>query len=228
MSDVTRILSQINDGDPKAAAQLFPLVYDELRRLAAAKTTHETPAQTLQATALVYEVYLKLMGGAGQRAFAIQRHLFAAAAEAMRQILEDRARRKLTMLHGGPWRKQETPQAVTGAQQGFWRDHRCRQMTGPVGQGAHATNPSRQDAALSGNDVWRDRENLGAISEYSRVRLGLRACLDEASLAAEMPDHCLEADCCRILPGFNPEFSPCKYGMSDVRPEFSVWGRIHD
>ena len=105
VSDVTRILSQIESGDPSTAEKLLPLVYDELRKLAAAKLAHEKPGQTLQATALVHEAYLRLMGNAGAKSFAHQRHFFAAAAEAMRRILVDQARRKLSVRHGGQWQR---------------------------------------------------------------------------------------------------------------------------
>jgi RNA polymerase sigma factor (TIGR02999 family) len=98
MSEVTRILSQIESGDPAAAEQLLPIVYDELRRLAAAKLAHEKPGQTLNATALVHEAYLRLVG---DLAFADRRHFFRVAAEAMRRILIDRARRKQRVRHGG-------------------------------------------------------------------------------------------------------------------------------
>src|SRR5215468_11521742 len=91
MSDVTRILQAIDEGDPKAAGQLLPLVYDELRRLAAAQLAREKPGQTLEATALVHEAYLRLVG---DQQFANRRHFFAAAAQAMRRILIDAARRK--------------------------------------------------------------------------------------------------------------------------------------
>src|SRR5918911_4408563 len=91
MSDVTHILSAIEEGDPSAAGQLLPLVYDELRRLAAAKLAQEKPGQTLDATALVHEAYLRLVG---DQQFANRRHFFAAAAQAMRRILIDAARRK--------------------------------------------------------------------------------------------------------------------------------------
>src|SRR6476661_5263122 len=93
MSDVTRILSAIETGDPHAAEQLLPLVYDELRKLAAQRLANEKPGQTLDATALVHEAYLRLVG---DRQFASRRHFFAAAAEAMRLILIDAARRKAT------------------------------------------------------------------------------------------------------------------------------------
>jgi RNA polymerase sigma factor (sigma-70 family) len=148
MSDVTRILAQIDSGDPQAAAQLLPLVYDELRKLAASKLAQEKPGQTLQATALVHEAYLRLVGsgqgapdsGRGAEgsdvegnpsspnpeprtprqsppapdpqppappAFNSRGHFFAAAAEAMRRILVDNARRKKSQRGGGAWERQE-------------------------------------------------------------------------------------------------------------------------
>src|SRR5215831_11960142 len=101
MSDVTRILSAIEQGDPHGAAQLLPLVYDELRRLAAQKLAGEKPGQTLQATALVHEAYLRLVDVEQAQHWDSRRHFFAAAAEAMRRILVDKARRKRTVKHGG-------------------------------------------------------------------------------------------------------------------------------
>ncbi len=101
MSDVTRILSQIESGDPSAAEQLLPLVYDELRKLAAAKLAGEKPGQTLQATALVHEAYVRLVGQSGGTSWDGRGHFFAAAAEAMRRILIDQARRKQSERHGG-------------------------------------------------------------------------------------------------------------------------------
>jgi len=124
MSDVTRILSQIDSGNPAAAEQLLPLVYDELRKLAAARLAHEKPGQTLQATALVHEAYLRLLGRQGDRrqeigdsdgssgpspvpcsssppSFRSRGHFFAAAAEAMRRILIERARAKGRQKRGG-------------------------------------------------------------------------------------------------------------------------------
>ena len=105
MSDVTRILSAIDQGDPHAAAQLLPLVYDELRRLAAQKLAQEKPGQTLQATALVHEAYVRLVGGAADRRWDGRGHFFAAAAEAMRRILIDRARHKNSRKAGGGRRR---------------------------------------------------------------------------------------------------------------------------
>jgi RNA polymerase sigma factor (TIGR02999 family) len=102
MSDVTRILSQIESGDPSAAEQLLPLVYDELRKLAAAKLVQEKPGQTLQATALVHEAYLRLVRNErGDQPWDNRGHFFAAAAEAMRRILIDQARQKESLRRGG-------------------------------------------------------------------------------------------------------------------------------
>ena len=104
MSDVTRILDAAAAGDPKAAEELLPLVYDELRKLAAARLAQQNPGQTLQATALVHEAYLRLAGG-GQQDWNGRGHFFAAAAEAMRRILVENARRKNALKHGGGWNR---------------------------------------------------------------------------------------------------------------------------
>ena len=101
MTNVTHILSAIEQGDPHAADQLLPLVYDELRKLAAQKLAQEKPGQTLQATALVHEAYLRLVDGESARRWENRRHFFAAAAEAMRRILIENARRKQAERHGG-------------------------------------------------------------------------------------------------------------------------------
>jgi RNA polymerase sigma factor (TIGR02999 family) len=105
MSDVTRILSAVEQGDPHAAEQLLPLVYDELRKLAAQKLAQERAGQTLQSTALVHEAYLRLVDPEGARHWSGRGHFFAAAAEAMRRILVDNARRKQTEKHGGGRRR---------------------------------------------------------------------------------------------------------------------------
>src|SRR5262245_22634814 len=104
MGDVTRILGDIDRGDPRATEQLLPLVYDELRRLAAQKMAHEAPGQTLNATALVHEAYIRLVGSAAQD-WENRRHFFAAAAEAMRRILIESARRRQRLRHGGDHRQ---------------------------------------------------------------------------------------------------------------------------
>jgi RNA polymerase sigma factor (TIGR02999 family) len=101
VSEVTRILSAIEQGDPHAAEQLLPLVYDELRKLAAAKLAREKPGQTLQATALVHEAYLRLVDTDKAQQWDSRGHFFAAAAEAMRRILVDNARHKKRSRHGG-------------------------------------------------------------------------------------------------------------------------------
>ena len=101
MSDVTRILSAIERGDPRASEQLLPLVYDELRQLAAQRMAQEKPGQTLQATALVHEAYVRLVGAEQGQQFNSRGHFFAAAAEAMRRILVENARRKQRGKHGG-------------------------------------------------------------------------------------------------------------------------------
>src|SRR5438552_17147020 len=100
MSEVTRILDAIQQGDPKATEELLPLVYEELRKLAALKMANERPGQTLQPTALVHEAWLRLTGGANQE-WNGRGHFFAAAAEAMRRILVENARRKQRVKHGG-------------------------------------------------------------------------------------------------------------------------------
>ena len=114
MSEVTRILTAIEQGDPSAAEQLLPLVYDELRKLAAQKLSHENPGQTLQATALVHEAYLRLVGDQSpttnyqppQQHWDNRGHFFAAAAEAMRRIMIDQARQKQSRRRGGGRQRQ--------------------------------------------------------------------------------------------------------------------------
>lgn len=113
MSDVTHILSQIESGDPTAGSRLLPLVYEELRKLAAAKLAVEKPGQTLQATALVHEAFLRLVKAPGEQSelspllWDGRGHFFAAAAEAMRRILVENARRKRRIKHGGELNRQE-------------------------------------------------------------------------------------------------------------------------
>ena len=106
MSEVTQILSQIEQGDRTAAEQLLPLVYEELRKLAAARLAQEKPGQTLEATALVHEAYMRLVGSDGQ-GWENHRHFFAAAAEAMRRILVENARRRTSAKHGGNLNRQD-------------------------------------------------------------------------------------------------------------------------
>src|SRR5215470_15708478 len=109
MSELTRILSAIDNGDPHGAEQLLPLVYDELRKLAAQRLAQEKPGQTIQATALVHEAYLRLVDGGQPQDWNGRGHFFAAAAEAMRRILVERARHKQSRKAGGGRRRQELP-----------------------------------------------------------------------------------------------------------------------
>lgn len=110
MTEITRILTAIDQGDAQAAGELLPLVYDELRNLAAQKMAHEAPGQTLQATALVHEAYLRLVGSQDQK-WDNRGHFFAAAAEAMRRILIETARRKQRVKRGGNRQRQELQEA---------------------------------------------------------------------------------------------------------------------
>lgn len=114
MADVTQILSQIESGDPNAADQLLPLVYGELRKLAAAKLAQEKPGQTLQATAIVHEAYIRLVDVQKAQHWDSRGHFFAAAAEAMRRILVERARHKGRTKHGGQYRRRELLDADIG------------------------------------------------------------------------------------------------------------------
>src|SRR4051812_49612084 len=107
MNDATRLLSAIEQGDPKAAEQLLPLVYDELRRLAAHRLAQEKPGQTLQATALVHEAYLRLVGDSDEQHWNSRGHFFGAAAEAMRRILVEQARHKRSAKVGGHLQREE-------------------------------------------------------------------------------------------------------------------------
>jgi RNA polymerase sigma factor (TIGR02999 family) len=113
MTDATRVLSAIERGDPKAAEQLLPLVYDELRMLASRRLGREAPGQTLQATALVHEAYLRLVDGNQARRWDSRGHFFAAAAEAMRRILVENARRKRCPKHGGGLHRIDLDGALT-------------------------------------------------------------------------------------------------------------------
>jgi RNA polymerase sigma factor (TIGR02999 family) len=112
MSDVTQVLSQIEDGDGQAAEELLPLVYAELRKLAAEKMAHEKPGQTLQATALVHEAYIRLVDTEKAQHWNSRGHFFAAAAEAMRRILVERARHKRRVCHGEACRRVELDEAT--------------------------------------------------------------------------------------------------------------------
>jgi RNA polymerase sigma factor (TIGR02999 family) len=115
MNEVTRILSAVEQGDPQAAEQLLPLVYNELRKLAAQRLAQEKPGQTLQATALVHDAYLRLAGGDAAQHWNSRGHFFAAAAEAMRRILIDSARRKRRVKHGGDHQRVDLDQVCSVA-----------------------------------------------------------------------------------------------------------------
>lgn len=115
MNDVSQILNAIGKGDQHAAADLLPLLYDELRKLAAQKLAHESSGQTLQATALVHEAYLRLIGGQDEPCWDNRGHFFAAAAEAMRRILIENARRKLRIRHGGEFDRIELSPEIAKA-----------------------------------------------------------------------------------------------------------------
>src|SRR5262245_57513182 len=117
MSEVTRILSAIEQGEPHAAEKLLPLVYEELRNLAAHKLAQEKPGQTLQATALVHEAYLRLVGAEPQQPWESRGHFFAAAAEAMRRILVDSARRHHALKRGGNLEPIALPELAESATQ---------------------------------------------------------------------------------------------------------------
>ena len=112
MSDFTRALSAMKQGDPHGAEELLPLVYDELRKLAAAKLSQEKPGQTLEATALVHEAYLRLVDVENTQHWSSRGHFFAAAAEAMRRILVDQARRRHAVKRGGLAERQELSNSV--------------------------------------------------------------------------------------------------------------------
>ncbi len=112
MSDVSQILKAIHDGDRLATAELLPLIYDELRRLAAQKLAHEPPGQSIQATALVHEAYVRLVEDNDEQRWDNRGHFFAAAAEAMRRILIENARKKLRIKHGGEFERIELPDVV--------------------------------------------------------------------------------------------------------------------
>jgi RNA polymerase sigma factor (TIGR02999 family) len=139
MSEVTHILSAIEQGDPHAAEQLLPLVYEELRQLAAHKMAQETPGQTLQATALVHEAYLRLVASGSAAIPAEQHwksrgHFFGAAAEAMRRILIDRAREKMAQKRGGDWKRipfeEVDPPGGTPPRELLALDEALEQLTG--------------------------------------------------------------------------------------------------
>ena len=157
MTEVTRILTAIEGGDPRAADQLLPLVYDELRKLAAKKLAHEKPGQTLDATALVHEVYMRLVDGEKVKRWNSRGHFFAAAADAMRHILVDNARRKRRTKHGGDRQRiklnEYLPDHPTNSEQILALDEALRRLAGQDPEAAaivrlrYFTGLSVEDAA---------------------------------------------------------------------------------
>ncbi|HYV34216.1 MAG TPA: ECF-type sigma factor [Gemmataceae bacterium] len=183
MSDVTRILSAIEHGDPKAAEQLLPLVYDELRKLAAQRLTGEKPGQTLQATALVHEAYLRLVGVQNEQQWDSRGHFFAAAAEAMRRILLNRARDKKRSKRGGERRRVDLDQIEialdTNDEQLIALDEALTQLTEEDADAARLVNLrffaglTLKDAAASLGLALRTAERQWAYARawlYARLR----------------------------------------------------------
>ena len=176
MNEVTRILHAIERGDVKATDELLPVVYEELRLLAAQKLAHESPGQTLQATALVHEAYLRLLGDEGQT-WENRAHFFAAAAEAMRRILIDNARRKRRLKRGGGQEKVDLGDAEPAT-------------NGPdddsdrVGRGPGEARPARQSQSrpgqapvLRGPDRRAGGQGPGHLPQHGGPLLGLRPLL---------------------------------------------------
>lgn len=183
MTDVTQILSQIEYGDPSAAEQLLPLVYEELRKLAAAKLAKENTGQTLQATALVHEAYLRLVDGEKAQHWNSRGHFFGAAAEAMRRILVDQARRKQSHKRGGQRRRVSLDSAdvsdITPAEELLDIDDALTRLTAEDPQAARLIQ-LRYFAGLSIEDA---AELVGisrstAYEHWSYARVRLRTLLD--------------------------------------------------
>jgi RNA polymerase sigma factor (TIGR02999 family) len=186
MSDVTRILSQIENGSSAAAEQILPLVYDELRQLAAAKLAREKPGQTLQATALVHEAYLKLVGEQPDRQWPGRTYFFGAAAEAMRRILVDQARKKAAAKRGGPEAKQcdldsqlaETapPEEVVAVHEALDRLHAADPIAAELVKLHYFAGMSLEEA---GELLGMSRATAYRLWTFART--WLRAALDEST-----------------------------------------------
>jgi RNA polymerase sigma factor (TIGR02999 family) len=183
MPDVTQILSRIEAGDPSATEQLLPLVYEELRKLAAAKLAQETPGQTLQATSLVHEAYIRLVDVEKAQHWNSRGHFFGAAAEAMRRILVDQARRKQSHKHGGQSRRVSLDSAevsdTTPADELLDIDDALTRLTAEDPDAARLIH-LRYFAGLSIEDA---AELVGisrstAYEHWSYARVRLRALLD--------------------------------------------------
>jgi RNA polymerase sigma factor (TIGR02999 family) len=181
VTNATPILASIEDGDPMAAASLLPLLYDELRQLAAAKLAHESPGQTLQPTALVHEAYLRLCSG-DAAAWEGRRHFFGAAAEAMRRILVERARRRTSIKGGGGLRRIDLDEGLfigqERANEVLALDEALAALEIHDPQAAHVVKLryfaglSHQDAAAAMNITRRTADRLWALAKawlYQRV-----------------------------------------------------------
>jgi RNA polymerase sigma factor (TIGR02999 family) len=163
MNDVTRILEAIEHDDPKAAEELLPLVYEELRRLAQQRLAREKPGQTLQATALVHEAYLRLVDGQEVRQWGSRGHFFVAAAEAMRRILVDNARRKKAEVHGGGRHRVE------------------------LAEGDWLSRATPEDIVSLDDSLSRLAEDDPAAAEVFKLRVFAGMSLDEAAKSLGMP-----------------------------------------
>ncbi len=174
MNDVTRILSRLEQGDPNAVEELLPLVYEELRRLAAKRLSQEASGQTLQATALVHEAYLRLVGPGAVGSYTDLKHFFAVAAAAMRRILIDRARRKRTRKHGGGLNRQplELVVAPEPDEELLALDEALGGWPRSIPQG-----PVGRTALLRRIDGRAGRGGPGHLTNYGRSLLVLCPCL---------------------------------------------------
>ncbi len=176
MSDVTRILSAIHDGDQLASEQLLPLVYDELKQLAAAKMARERPGQTLQATALVHEAYLRLVDTEHAQRWDSRRHFFAAAAEAMRRILINRARDKSRLKRGGNRRRLDLDKLTTVPGTSLVAAPRRRPRTTTRRQSSKRSAPrsvptsscKRSGRGALASSTWPSRRSRSGVESRSR------------------------------------------------------------
>lgn len=187
MPEVTQLLTSAERGDPRAGAELLAIVYAELRRLAAAKLAHEKPGSTLQATALVHEAYLRLVDSAQPQDWNGRGHFFAAAAEAMRRILIDRARRRQAVKHGGDRRRVEFSEVdvagAAGPDELLLLDEALTELKNEDAESAEVAK-LRLFAGLSMEDVAAalgiSRATAFRRWTYARAWLGERFCRDEA------------------------------------------------
>src|SRR5262245_8780788 len=168
MSELTRILVQVQDGDSNAAEKLLPLVYKELRRLAAARLAREKPGQTLQATALVHEAYVRLVGGEAEQTWEGRGHFFAAAGEAMRRILVEQARRKMSKRHGGGRRRVELLEAELAGPPGDERILALDESLTKLAQVRSQAARLVQDRFFAGLTVDEAAQTVGISSRSAR------------------------------------------------------------